>query len=385
MSLVIERVENDLRQVVDDVTVSAAEACDEAFGVGLLRQRHRRQVDADRPAFGALVQRAQGLGGEAEVQDLVEEGRRLGLGEAEVGGTKFQQLLEGAQPSHRDRWIRTRRDNQGDVARRPLEEEAERVMADAIRDLLVVVEHQDELLADRLQVVQNSRDDRIDDIRARLTQRTQGRDAPLGSGVPDRLNDVGPERDRVVVPRVEREAGEDAAVDLAPLREQGRLSEPRRRSQQNESRRRLAQRVGAARALQSVTRGANPFELPLEEDPVVEGGTCESIGRRRRCRHGDSTLIQLWNAGDCPHCLPTLLRNAASLAHEGPRGNTACTELSVVPAPGVRALPSKVATILLVSAFTRVKTSAGEVGDTGPLDNGGGRTTLSNAREKETR
>ena len=73
-------------------------------------------------------------------------------------------------------------------------------MTDAIRDLLVVVEHEDELLADCFQAAENSRDDRIDNIRARLTQRTQGGGAPFRHGVPDRLNDVAPERDRVVVP-----------------------------------------------------------------------------------------------------------------------------------------------------------------------------------------
>ena len=240
VSLLVERVENDLGQVVDDVTAGPAKACDEAGRIGLVRQRHRRQVNADRPSFTTLVQRAQGLGGEAEVQDLVEESGRLGLGEAEVGGTKLQQLLECPQPPHRNRWIRTRRDGQCDVARRPFQEEAERVMADAIRDLLVVVEHEDELLVDCFQVMENSRDDRIDDIRARLTQRTEGGCAPFGRGVPDRLNDVAPQRDRVVVRRVERDAGEGAGVDLAPLREEGRLPEPRRRSKQDEPRRRLA-------------------------------------------------------------------------------------------------------------------------------------------------
>ena len=73
VSLLVERVENHLGQVVDDVTAGAAKACDEASGIGLVRQRHCRQVNADRPAFGALVQRAQGLGGEAEVHDLIEE------------------------------------------------------------------------------------------------------------------------------------------------------------------------------------------------------------------------------------------------------------------------------------------------------------------------
>ena len=77
-------------------------------------------------------------------------------------------------------------------------------MTDAIRDLLVVVEHENELLADCFQVAEDSQDDRIDNIRARLSQRTQGGGAPSGRDVADRLNDVAPERDRVVVPRVER-------------------------------------------------------------------------------------------------------------------------------------------------------------------------------------
>ena len=59
VSLLIQRVENDLGQVVDDVPAGAAEAGDEAGAICLLRQRHRRQVNADRPAFGTFLQRAQ--------------------------------------------------------------------------------------------------------------------------------------------------------------------------------------------------------------------------------------------------------------------------------------------------------------------------------------
>ena len=73
-------------------------------------------------------------------------------------------------------------------------------MTAAIRDLLVVVEHEDEVLVDRFQVVEKSRDDRIHNIRARLTQRTQRGGAAFRRCVPDRVNDVAPERDRVVVP-----------------------------------------------------------------------------------------------------------------------------------------------------------------------------------------
>ena len=71
--LLVERVQNDLGQVVDDVTAGAAKVCDETGPIIRLRQRHRRQMNADRPAFSALMQQAQALSREAEVQDLVEE------------------------------------------------------------------------------------------------------------------------------------------------------------------------------------------------------------------------------------------------------------------------------------------------------------------------
>ena len=72
--LVIKRIQNDLGQVVDDVTAGAAKSCDEASAIGLLRQRQRCQVNADRPALSALMQHAQRLSPEIEVRDLVEEG-----------------------------------------------------------------------------------------------------------------------------------------------------------------------------------------------------------------------------------------------------------------------------------------------------------------------
>ena len=73
--LLVEGVQNDLGQVVDDVTAGAAKVFDETGPIIGLRERHRRQVNADRPAFSALMQHAQALSREAEVQDLVEEGR----------------------------------------------------------------------------------------------------------------------------------------------------------------------------------------------------------------------------------------------------------------------------------------------------------------------
>ena len=262
------------------------------------------------------------------MQVLVEECGRLALGEAEVDGTKLEQLLERAQPPHRDRWIRSRREGDCDVARHPFEEEVERVMTTAIRDLVVVVEHDDELLADRFQVVEDSGDDRSDEIRSRLPERAQGCGAPVGYSVPDRLNDVAPERDRVVVPPVERHAGEGAAIDVPPLREKGRLSEPRRRGKQDEPRPRLAQHVGAAGTGESVPRSPNPLELPLEEDAVLGGSTGEPIGSCSGCGQGERRLIS--GRG-----------RAISVAHDCPRGNGGLHGTSVLPASGVPAPPRR--------------------------------------------
>ena len=158
-----------------------------------------------------------------------------------------------------------------DVARRPFEEEIERVMAAAIRDLLVVVEHEDEVLVERFQVVENSRDDRIHNIRARLTQRTQGGGATFRRCVPDRVNDVAPERDRVVVPESSETQAKGRASTSRHCARRVVFPNPGGAANRT-SLRRIAQHVGAARAWKSVAWGANSIKLPLEEGPIV-GGT----------------------------------------------------------------------------------------------------------------
>ena len=165
--------------------------------------------------------------------------------------------------------------------------------------------------------------------------------------MPDRLNDVAPERDRIVVPE---SSDTQAKARLSTSRHCARrvASEPRRRSKQDEPRRRLAQHVCAAPAGKSVVRGANPVKLPLEEN-LVGGSTCESFGRCQRCGHGDSTLVELRNAGATAttrHVASSVGRvlsrvPLASLTKSS-RGNEACTRLRSCLHPGCLHPRSKV-------------------------------------------
>ena len=58
----VERAEDDLREVVDDVAVRAVESRHEPVGIGRVTQRERRQVDPGRPTLGARVEDIQRLG-----------------------------------------------------------------------------------------------------------------------------------------------------------------------------------------------------------------------------------------------------------------------------------------------------------------------------------
>jgi hypothetical protein len=83
----IERIEHDLRQVIDDVPVRSAEARDERTGIIRIPERERCEVDARRPAFGSFMQRRERGVVQPKAGVFVQERRFLFLGEAQVDGT----------------------------------------------------------------------------------------------------------------------------------------------------------------------------------------------------------------------------------------------------------------------------------------------------------
>ena len=101
-----------LDQVVDDVAVVAGEAGDEAGDVVAALHRQRRQLERGDPALGAPLQRGDVLGRQRQPHHVVEVGRGLVGGEAQVGGADLDQLAAGPQPGQRQRRVGAAGDHQ---------------------------------------------------------------------------------------------------------------------------------------------------------------------------------------------------------------------------------------------------------------------------------
>ena len=216
------------------MAVRAVEGGYEPVRIGALTQGERREVDPGGPALGAPVQDFEALGTEPEGQLLVQEDRLLVLREAEVERTQLEQARVGAELRDRDRRIGAARDDELDVPRLRLHEVGERGVAGRVVDRVVVVEDEDELARKRLELPDDDRDQRVVHVDVASLERDLGGVSEIRPDAADRLDDPGPERDRVAVGGIGGEPGEWALVELAPLREEGRLPEPRRRGEEDE-------------------------------------------------------------------------------------------------------------------------------------------------------
>ena len=85
--------------------MAAGQLADERGRIGMPVQRVRRQDQAGDPAFGARGQRRDLVGGQAQAQQLIEEGLDLVGGEAQVGGAHLGQLAVRAQAHQRQRRV----------------------------------------------------------------------------------------------------------------------------------------------------------------------------------------------------------------------------------------------------------------------------------------
>ena len=116
-----------------------------ARGVGTPPQRECRQLEGGDPAFGARLQCGDVGGGELECGDVVEVGRDLGQGEAQVGGTDLDQLAPGAQAGQRQRRVDAGADDQVHLGRKVLEQVGHARLQVGVVDEVVVVQDQVQL------------------------------------------------------------------------------------------------------------------------------------------------------------------------------------------------------------------------------------------------
>jgi hypothetical protein len=117
-----------------------------------------------------------------------------------------------------------------------VEEERDRLVNLGALDQVPVVEDEDERIADWLQLVDQRRQDALEQRRSRSREQREGLGADIGLDRADRLDGVRPEPDRIVVPGIDREPGERSrpAVELLPGGEERRLAPPCRRRDESE-------------------------------------------------------------------------------------------------------------------------------------------------------
>ena len=108
-------------QVVQHETMAAAERRHETGDIRLLPQRQGGQLQARRPPLGAGRQRRHRRAGQAGPGRLAQQGRRLVLREAQLGGAQLGHLTAGPQPRQRQRRVGPAGQHQVQLRRQVLE------------------------------------------------------------------------------------------------------------------------------------------------------------------------------------------------------------------------------------------------------------------------
>ena len=242
----LQGIERNLGEVVADVARGSAEAGDGAFAIGLVPQREVRQIEPGGPSLGVLVKRGGGLGRQPQPERVVQEARALVRREREVGLAQLEQFAAGPQRAERERRVDAAGDDDLNVGRLAGQEQLDGPVARPAGDRVVVVEDQHDVALVRCQLVEQPRDDRIDEVLLTEEARRGGERHRWF----DRLqggNDVVPEEHGIVVGVVERNPCQRQLGRPPPLTQQRRLPEPGRRHHQDWSPMRCEppQQVGA--------------------------------------------------------------------------------------------------------------------------------------------
>ena len=214
-------VQDFVHEVVDDEAVVAGEFGDERRGVVAASAGQGGKLQGRDPAFGTGFEGLHVRGGEIESHRVVQVGRRLLGGEAQIGRPDLEELAPSPQAGERPRWVGPAGDDEVELFREVLDQEDHRLVHCEGLDHVVVVQHEDDLLGECGEVVEQAGDDRFQRRRGGL-QRAQCVGADIGGDLAHGGDDVGPEHRRVAVTPVERQPRRGVRLDGAggePLRQ----------------------------------------------------------------------------------------------------------------------------------------------------------------------
>ena len=174
-----------------------------------------------RPSRGGDV-----AGGQTEAGDVVEVGRHLVEGEAQVGGTDLDQLATRAQAGQGQCRVLAGADHQVHLRREVLQQERHAGLDVGAVDEVVVVEHQPAVVRHGAELIEHRGEDGLDRWLARLQERERARADAWHHRLQGR-DQVGPVRRGLAVALLKGQPGHGALAIAGGrlLGQQGRLAE----------------------------------------------------------------------------------------------------------------------------------------------------------------
>ena len=152
--------------------------------------RERRELQGGDPSLGAGFEHVDVRRGDRQAHRVVEVDGGLVGGEAKVGGADLEQLAARPQAGQRQGRVGAAGDHEVDLRRQVLDQERHRLVDLRRFDDVVVVEHQDEVVVDGVQIVEQGRDDGLDlrlrHLQERLRVGAHARVRPTGARRPRR-------------------------------------------------------------------------------------------------------------------------------------------------------------------------------------------------------
>jgi len=149
-------------QVVADRPVIAGERSDERPAVAAVAQRERGELKPRGPALGPLLQHLDVGGFEIECERAVEQPVGLSVVEAQIAGAKLRELAGRAKAPERQRRLGAGRDHELELARHVTGQERDRGVDQLVRDDVVVVEDEHDRGGQLAQLVDELREDHLD-------------------------------------------------------------------------------------------------------------------------------------------------------------------------------------------------------------------------------